>query len=218
MKLLKKIITLFCLYVLTFVFVKVTIVNYAESWLDNKNMLYFAIGVVASLILYFLFLRKNHFYGTLRHELCHWFFALISFKKPQALHISSSGVGSYAYAGLESNYLIVLAPYFFPLISILLLVLQLFFIGPRVPFYVVMGMAMAFDLVSMKQDYHLEQSDWKKYGRVFSIQFSMLLLLFFTLNALLILFNGYQVYPQLAVQIYESLIKMAQHVWTLISQ
>lgn len=106
------------------------------------------------------------FYAIFRHELCHWIFAVLSLNKPQALHIGNNSGGYYSYTG-KSNYFITLAPYFSPITSLALLMLSVLFTSPSTWFYILMGIALAFDAVVVIKDYHLGQPDWQRYGAGF---------------------------------------------------
>lgn len=198
---LKKIITLIILYIITFTFIKVTIPSYAQSWLNHHAFYYFFISVVVGFFFFRKLSEKTPFYDTLRHELCHWFFALLSFSKPHSLNINGDGSGSYQHYG-KHNYSIVLAPYFFPIATMFFMLMQVFFSHPAKPYYVLLGLAFAFDVSSMVKDYHLQQTDWRVYGITFSIQFSILLALIFSLSILVILFGGFEAYPKLLKQVY----------------
>ncbi len=185
---LKKIITLALLYCLAFVFLRTTIVHYGTKWYHHYAFWYFAGSFIVAVLVFKRYLWAGSFYSTLRHELCHWFFALISFNKPHALNVNGDGSGQYAYSG-KGNYFIALAPYFFPLVTVSLLLMQIF--------------ALAFDLTSMKNDYHLQQSDWHQYGIIFSIQFSLLMLVLFLVSVLIILWGQFTAYPDFIMQNYE---------------
>lgn len=173
---------------------------YFKLWLSHKFLSYFCISFVAALILFWKVLSSGSFYSTLRHELCHWFFAVLSFNRPAALNIHTDGGGNYSYYG-RRNYFIVLAPYFFPIVSIALLLISVFFGKPTSFFYIVMGVTLAFDTISMVKDYHPGQSDWHNYGVGFSVIFSIAMYVLCVLAMLVVLFNGWTVYWQYIKQI-----------------
>lgn len=189
----KKTITLIITYLLVFVFIKIAISRYLSAWYHHKQFWYFFGAFLVALVIFKKYLNANSFYSTLRHELCHWFFALLSFSKPHSLRINGDGSGSYQHFG-RHNYGIVLAPYFFPIVTVFLLLFQVFFNRPSFMYFILLGVALAFDGVSMKKDYHFQQTDWQVYGIRFSIQFSILVAILFLVSILVILFGGFDAY------------------------
>ncbi len=157
---------------------------------QHHGFWYFSISFLFSAVIFNIKLRQSSFYGTMKHELCHWLFSVITFRKPAAFNIHQHGGGQYAYYG-KRNYLIVLSPYFFPITTFFLLALHLFFVRPSNFYFTLIGISLAFDVISMLKDYHFQQSDWKVYGLIFSMQFSILLGVFFFILHLIVLFQGY---------------------------
>ncbi len=204
----KKALTLLLLYLSAFLFIK-TIVEpqFYVKCLEHSAFWYFIGTFFLMFLLFFFRLKSGNFYTTLRHELCHWFFALLCLNKPEGLMVRQDGSGFYNYRG-KRNYLITLAPYFFPLISYTLLLLRLFFSSPELPYYLLCATALAFDLGSMKGDYHTQQSDWQKNGILFSIQFSILLLLIFLTNLFLLLFTNLTIYIAFIKAVYLNLLSL----------
>jgi hypothetical protein len=66
------------------------------------------------------FRRLVGFYRTLEHELTHVLFALLCFQRPKHMVVTDQRGGEAGFTG-SGNFLISLAPYFFPLTAILLL-------------------------------------------------------------------------------------------------
>lgn len=168
---------------------------------------WFALPFVGSFVLFWRFLPTNSFHSTLRHELCHWFFAFVSFNKPAMLNVYAGGSGNYSYYG-KSNYFITLSPYFFPLLSVVLLLLSLFFGEPSCFFFLLLGVVFAFETVAMIQDYHPQQSDLHKYGMVFSFLFSVAMYLLCAFWLLIVLFKGWKGYGMFLMQMIDVLIDM----------
>jgi len=71
-------------------------------------------GFFAGSILWLLFGRFLQFFHVLEHELTHLLFGLLLFKKPKAISASDQGGRTELYGG---NFIITLAPYFFPTLS-----------------------------------------------------------------------------------------------------
>ncbi|HON26434.1 MAG TPA: hypothetical protein P5317_08555 [Myxococcota bacterium] len=164
-------------------------------WIDHTHFWYFAGAFVGLGILLALVMKQSSFYSTLRHEMCHWLFSVLFLHKPVGISVSLQE-GEYVYSG-KSNYFITLAPYFFPIVTFFLLLLRLLFDNPGPLFFIVIGLAMAFDLVSSIKDYHCGQSDWRRFGRPFSVIFSATMLAFFTVLHFSILFEGFSAVPKL---------------------
>lgn len=135
-------------------------------------------------------MSAGSFYSTLRHELCHWLFSILSFNKPHSIHINPDGSGHYQHIG-KGNYLLTLAPYFFPITSVSFLLIRLFFEKPSPIYFVLLGATLSFDMVSMFKDYHFQQTDWQKNGILFSVQFSVLMLFLMLSLYCTILFGGF---------------------------
>ena len=132
----------------------------------------------------------SSFYSTLRHELCHWLFSVLSFSKPYSIQINPDGSGHYQHIG-KGNYFLTLAPYFFPITSFSLLLASVVFQKPITIYFIIMGLALAFDVVSMFKDYHFQQTDWNKNGILFSVQFSVLMFIIMLMFYFTILFGGF---------------------------
>lgn len=167
--------------------------EYGSRWLSHPSFGWFLFVFVVSSICFWKCLSPASFYSTLRHELCHCFFALISFNKPAGLNVYTGGRGSYSYYG-QSNYFITLSPYFFPLVSLMLLSVSLFFSKPSHFYFLLMGVVFAFETISMAKDYHPHQTDLQKYGRWFSFLFSVVMYLLFAFSLFVILFSGWSGY------------------------
>ena len=129
----------------------------------HKKQHYFYYTLVIALIIFYKYLKTENFWATLKHEFAHTIFALISFKTPAALHINEDRSGSAYYYG-SGNHLITLAPYFFPITAIFLMLISFIFGRPGYIFYVFMGIALAFDLITIYKDFHPYQTDLKRYN------------------------------------------------------
>ena len=91
----------------------------------------------------------------------------------------------------KGNYFLTLAPYFFPITSFSLLLASVVFQKPITIYFIIMGLALAFDVVSMFKDYHFQQTDWNKNGILFSVQFSVLMFIIMLMFYFTILFGGF---------------------------
>lgn len=181
--------------------------QFLARWLSHPSFGWFVSVFVVSSICFWKFLSPKSFYSTLRHELCHWFFALVSLNKPATLNVHADGRGSYSYYG-RNNYFITLSPYFFPLVSVMLLLVRLFFSKPSHFYFLLMGVVFAFETISMVKDYHPHQTDLQKYGRWFSILFSVAMYLLFAFSLFVILFSGWNRYGAFLSSIFHTLSDM----------
>lgn len=186
----KKIISLLFLYIICiFVFYTAMKYNFID-WYKHPKFKYFAITFLGFAVLFYKKMRSSSFYSTLRHELCHWLFSVLSFSKPYSIQINPDGSGHYQHIG-KGNYFLSLAPYFFPITSFSLLLASVVFQKPITIYFVLMGVSLAFDLVSMFKDYHFQQTDWTKNGILFSVQFSVLMLIIMLMFYFTILFGDF---------------------------
>lgn len=189
-----RILTLIISYALGLVSTMVVLDYEWQAWLSHSYAWSFGASFVLSALLLWRYMPQASFYATFRHELCHWIFAVLSLNKPHALHIGESNGGYYSYVG-KSNYCITLAPYFFPITSLTLLMLSILFRSPSAWFYILMGIALAFDAVVVIKDYHLGQTDWQRYGVGFSIAFSLAMAWLCLHTVLVLLFSpSYTIY------------------------
>jgi hypothetical protein len=131
---------------------------------------YFITGVLLYLVVHLLF-RKPLFSYVLAHELTHALFAVLSGGSIKSLHASVRG-GKVVVS--KSNFLITLAPYFFPLYACIALLLY----GAAVATHagavatnalaVLSGSAFTFHLALTLIFLHEDQSDIREQGVFFS--------------------------------------------------
>lgn len=130
------------------------------------------IGFAGYLLLWLLIFRRQElgsYVSTLEHEVTHAIFALLTGHKVTRLRVTAFEGGEVVYSG-KGNWLIIIAPYFFPTVTVLLL-----FVRPFVPqnvwFEGAVGASVAFHLGSSWHETHRGQSDLKKAGWFFTICF-----------------------------------------------
>ncbi len=141
--------------------------------INSKIELMFVLGFVLYLVVHFLF-YKPVFIHVMTHELTHLFWAYIFGGRAKKLEVSHNG-GKVLIN--KSNFLISLAPYFFPIYTFLFIIIYLiarveflpyiaFFIGASLSFHI------ALTLYSLKTN----QSDFTEDSNVFfSIAFIFLM-------------------------------------------
>lgn len=128
-------------------------------------------GGVAAFLLCWLFLPhpvKTYVFG---HELTHVLWGLLFFARPSKLRVGEKG-GSVNLT--KSNFLITLAPYFFPFYTFIVIVAALVtsvFLRPLpfLPLWMfLIGFTWAFHVLFTLETLTQRQPDVKLYGRVFS--------------------------------------------------
>lgn len=124
---------------------------------------YLAVKVMASV-------RSNVSMQILAHEFTHIFFALLTFHKVVHVHLNvdESG-GAMGFKG-KGNWLIVIAPYFFPLFLFFLMMFSTFFAN-KIPDSLwvngVFGYFFAYHVESVIVQIHGQQPDFKEVGFLF---------------------------------------------------
>ena len=128
-------------------------------------------GFFAGAILWLIFGRFLQFFHVLEHELTHLLFGLFFFKKPKAISASDQGGRTELYGG---NFIITLAPYFFPTLSFMLLLLFPFLDEKFYNyFFIVLGFFTGYHFISNIQEFKFSQPDIKEAGIIFSPLFCL---------------------------------------------
>lgn len=123
------------------------------------------------LLWFFIFKRKEvgSYFSTLEHEVTHAIFAILSGHSVQHIRITAHEGGEIRYKG-KGNWLITIAPYFFPTITVILLSLRLC-IEQNYWLELGIGVSIAFHITSSYVETHGSQSDLKQVGRFFALCF-----------------------------------------------
>ena len=137
-------------------------------WMVAGDPAWLAAGFVAYLLVQFLFWRPLFFY-VMGHELTHALAAVLQGGKADDLHVSSKGGMVKVNV---SNFLVNLAPYFFPIYTAAAALIYLIAAEAFKPYFVALiGFTLAFHfaltLYSLKQ----HQSDITEVGWLFAIPF-----------------------------------------------
>ena len=149
----------------------------AFDYVSLANMRFFAflIGAFAYLALKVLAAaRSNVSMQILAHEFTHIFFALLTFHKVVHIHLNfdESG-GAMGFKG-RGNWLIVIAPYFFPLF-LFFMILGITFFSNKIPegYWVngLLGYFFAYHVESIIIQIHPGQPDFKEVGFPFCWMF-----------------------------------------------
>jgi hypothetical protein len=131
-------------------------------------------GFAGYLVLWRLILRHRpfgHFFSTLEHELTHALFALATFHRVSGLKATFRRGGHMTYHGL-GNWLVTIAPYFFPTAALLVLGVSAF-LDERWLGWAggVLGVALAYHVTSTFEETHSGQTDLKEVGWIFALAF-----------------------------------------------
>lgn len=128
--------------------------------------------------LFFVWIRKlNGFWQTFVHELTHALFALLFLQRIEGFQATAGGGGQVQHSGRwGGNFVISLAPYFFPTLTVVPLGL-LFLVTPPIQPYVVgvIGFTLMYHFFSTLRDARPRQSDLTRHGLLFS--YTMIVLL-----------------------------------------
>lgn len=141
----------------------------------TEQMALFWVGSCGYLVLWYAIFSKKmwgSWLPTFEHELIHAIFAWLTFHRVTDFHASWSKGGHIRYIGGEGNWLITIAPYFFPLAS--LLCLMTYIVNPTVFqgfFHIFMGVVVGFQGCSTWREVHRNQPDLKDVGWPFAFCF-----------------------------------------------
>ena len=138
-------------------------------------LLYFLMPIVGVMILWGVIPGLNGSALTIfAHEATHMLAAVLTFHKPKGMSIRQGEGGSFSYTG-KGNWLITIAPYFFPTFPFLWMLGGLWFSyhNQVFPIWYIMtfGFLVGYHIVSNFYQIHSEQTDFKKAGYLFSIMF-----------------------------------------------
>lgn len=126
---------------------------------------------------YLLFRRTLSFWIVLSHELIHAIFAALTLSRVSFLAASSDKGGAVVHS--QRNFLVTLAPYAFPIFSLVLLPIRIIlkkgFVGYL---HFLIGISLMFYFISLVTTLRFSQPDIRKHGIVFSLSFILLMNLF----------------------------------------
>ena len=167
-QILKTIVIVFCL-ILTHGYGK-GVLHYLNLFNEQEYRLSaFLIGAgIYWVIKLAFFSKKKNFLSVLTHEFSHLIFVMLSFRKIDAFSAERGGKSSTKMN--SDNFLIVLAPYFFPLIALLLIVVKVSVL-PMHQWVLngFLGSAVMFHFYHLINEFTLKQPDLQRYGIVFSL-------------------------------------------------
>ena len=131
------------------------------------------IGVAAYMVLWYVLIRRTgvDFLSTLEHEITHCIFAWLTFNRVVALRATLKSGGHMRYLGTP-NWLIQTAPYFFPTVTVaMMLAMSLMnrHWGPVM--YGFLGASISYHVTSTWAETHHMQTDLQEAGMFFSVLF-----------------------------------------------
>lgn len=146
-----------------------------EKTFSREIFFYFLAPVVGVMVLWGIIPGLSGSALTIfAHESTHMLAALLTGHKPKSMSIRPDEGGSFTYLG-KGNWLITIAPYFFPTFPFLWMLVGLWFEyqGHPFPTWYIMtfGFLVGYHIVSNFYQIHSEQTDFKKAGYLFSILF-----------------------------------------------
>ncbi len=138
-------------------------------------LLPFALGTVAFIILWRRWLGKSRtgrFLLTLEHESTHALFALLTLHRIVGFRASVGRGGEIKFVPHQGNWLITVAPYFFPTAAMLLFGIAYLLPFPGLPWQsFLLGIALGYHLVSTLRETHRDQTDIQTLGSLFCWMF-----------------------------------------------
>ena len=105
---------------------------------------------------------------TFIHELNHAVVAILTLHRISDFHASYRRGGHVRYVGGEGNWLITIAPYVVPTLSLSCGCTRVFFEDQSL-FWFAFGAALGFDAICVWRECHREQTDLKELGLLFSL-------------------------------------------------
>ncbi len=142
-----------------------------RSLLDKPNVEVALVGFLSGALFWTVLRKKLGFFGVFEHELTHLVMGLVMFQKPEAFFATASR-GHVRVGG--KNFLVDLAPYYFPTFSvILLLVFPLLKESAYPVYFAALGFMTGYHLVSKLIDFKFYQGDIRVSGKAFSVVFCL---------------------------------------------
>jgi hypothetical protein len=139
-----------------------------------RHAMPFLTGAAGYLVAWYLIFRRRavgSLFSTAEHELTHALFAWATFHKVVQFRATWSRGGHIQYLGI-GNWLVTIAPYFFPTLSLFALIILAFL--PREYAWwggAALGFTVAYHLTSTWRETHPQQPDLAKVGFPFAICF-----------------------------------------------
>jgi hypothetical protein len=128
-------------------------------------------GFLLGAVVWAVWRKRLGFFGVFEHEITHMIFGLLMFQRPRSFY-ASDRKGHVTTEG--SNFVDILAPYYFPTFSYMLLaVYPLLKPGAHPYFFPVLGVVTGYHLISNITEFGFAQPDIRRSGAAFSVVFSI---------------------------------------------
>ncbi|QDV71704.1 hypothetical protein Poly24_54430 [Rosistilla carotiformis] len=143
-------------------------------WQHPWSLIWFVAGILAYAFAWRPFMRKwlkSDWMLTVEHELTHALFAVLTGHRVKSFQVTRKGGRVEVVGG--SNWLIALAPYFFPTAPLILLLFAILMpLGTLLPWTgLFLGFSMAYHVRSTWTETHGAQTDFDQAGRWFTLAF-----------------------------------------------
>ena len=134
------------------------------------NLIPFVCGCAAFVVLWRRWLsrsRTGRLLLTLEHESTHALFAILCMHRIVGFRASVGRGGEVRYTG-RGNWLIMVAPYFFPTLALILFLLAYLLPFPSLPWQsFLLGIALGYHILSTARETHRDQTDIHQLGHLF---------------------------------------------------
>lgn len=152
-----------------------TFLGFCSQYLDSYYIFHFIIPMAAFCILFFAAANlQNSFLAIAEHELTHALFALLTLHKVVGMEVEQDRGGHVQLSG-KGNWLIVLAPYFFPTFAVMILLVGVVYssFGQPWPSFLLpsFGLMVGYHICTVITQIHPKQTDFKEAGHLFSLMF-----------------------------------------------
>lgn len=172
--------------------------------LSLQPFLYAILGFAVYVVVHVAFFRTYHMFTTLEHEFGHAAMGCLFLKPPRVI-MGTADLGGETGMPNGYNFVITLAPYFLPLLTIPLLIAKAVALQWNLlPSYghialdFLIGFTLGFHFVGLFEELRLYQPDLKTSGRIFSIVIIVLMNVLFLLVTIAVLLGEYSVLTSFA--------------------
>ncbi len=104
------------------------------------------------------------------HEFAHTFFALLTFHKIKHIRLNPDDTGGEMGFVGDGNWLIIIAPYFFPLFALIYMICMSF-LPPQIIWHGILGYFLGYHIDTVGSQIHDKQTDLPKVGYKFCLMF-----------------------------------------------
>lgn len=162
--------------------------------------IYFWMGVITYWVLWKILFSHRYvgsFLPTLIHELIHGLIAILTFHRVTGLMVGWQKGGHIQYVGGTGNWLITIAPYFFPLAFCLMAIISFVIEIPSPEKEIFFGLIWGFESMCQWKQLHWDQPDLHKVGFIFVGLFLPTAVLFSQCLIFGLMFQGISILPEL---------------------